>query len=73
MGRDKVRVPGILPSATTLEVLQRLSYGQHPQMIARVMHMGESTVRHNTHTARIQLEASTTIEAVSIAIRRGLI
>jgi DNA-binding NarL/FixJ family response regulator len=62
-----------VPTDDELKVLACLSFGMTNPMTAETLGKGLETVKTQIRTARYRLKAKTTIHAVAIAIRRGLI
>ncbi len=60
-------------SAREFDVLQLLARGQSNRDIARALFVTEATVKGHLNNLFIKLEASSRVEAVSIALRRGLV
>lgn len=70
MGSQRFRAP---PSKQRIEVLRLFAHGATTRTAAETMGVSPETVRSLLARVRMQLGARTTIQAVAIAWRRGLI
>lgn len=63
----------LTPTPRQLEVLQLLADGLVGKQIARRLSITPSSVNGRTGEVKRRLGASTTVQAVAVALRRGLI